>query len=258
MPQNGFHGLVGLAVAKWAAPHVPNASAPAFVSGVTLGAMLPDIDMYPTAIVVLLGRPDLIYITHRTATHSLALMAALIVAGAIAGRRFPTVGWALHGLGLGVATHILLDLFFWFAPLDLFWPLSRLPVGRPMMPIVNLWSGSRIPPILLNVREAFEFAAFGLLLAALRRIGLGTHCGADQLAGIKKWEIAAWVAFVIAIAGAIIFRSKPSLQNLLVTTPCLLAFLPFCWAATFRMRDCIVAWCRIGAVKKHDGRGFHS
>lgn len=100
MPQNGFHGLAGLAVARWAAPRAPAAFAEVFVPAVVLGAMLPDVDVYPAAVAFLRGRGDLTYVSHRTFTHS--MLAALLVAfaGAVLRRRSPGSAWACAGLAL--------------------------------------------------------------------------------------------------------------------------------------------------------------
>jgi membrane-bound metal-dependent hydrolase YbcI (DUF457 family) len=132
MPQNGFHGLVGLAVAKQVAPRVDAAATEPFVAGVTLGAMLPDIDVNPTAIAFLVNK-DLTYAVHRTFTHSLLAIAILTVAGAIVRRRARATSWVCFGLALGITTHVLLDIFFWFAQIDLFWPFSHFPrsAGSP-------------------------------------------------------------------------------------------------------------------------------
>src|SRR5262245_43298331 len=78
-------------------------------------------------------------------------------------------------MALGMLTHVCLDAFFWFAPLDLFWPFSHLPADRPILPVLDLWAPARPLPavlgkkdLLVNLREAFDFAAFALYLMALR------------------------------------------------------------------------------------------
>jgi membrane-bound metal-dependent hydrolase YbcI (DUF457 family) len=247
MPQNGFHGLVGLAVAKGVTPRAPAAAAQPLAVGITLGAMLPDIDMYPTAVVFLLGRPDLIYVMHRTLTHS--LLAILIVAGlgAVLRRRSTAGAWACWGLSLGMLTHVFLDAFFWFAPLDLFWPLSHLPPGKPVMPVIDLWSSVRPlpavlgkPDLLVNLREACEFAAFALYLMTLRRVTRRANTPAGACAGLGRWERWAWAGFGIALVGAWVLPR--GLQEVLVVGPYLLAFAPYCWRQTVRLRGAVARW----------------
>lgn len=218
MPQNGFHGLVGLATARLLARRVP--SPEAFVPGVVLGSMLPDIDMYPTAIAVLMGHKELIYVIHRSATHSLLFVGVLCLGAAL----FARCRWLLLGLAVGVLTHLTLDIFFWFAAIDLFWPF-----GRP----VDLWGEIRRVPLWLNIREAFEFAAFALFLGALRRI-----TGAD----LRKWELGTWIGFGIALVTAVLFRERDDLQNRVVTTPYLLLLIPFCWSRVWILRKELALW----------------
>lgn len=234
MPQNGFHGLVGLAAARPFARRLPAELAPAGVAATVLGAMLPDIDMYPTAVAFLLGRKDLIYVIHRSATHSLSLALVLAFFALVFWRRKSAAGVVGAGLTIGVLTHIGLDLFFWFAQIDLFWPFSHLPPESPIAPVADLWKGVTVPPILVNIREAFEFAAFGLLLMALRRT--------TATPSLIKWERAAWAFFGIALVTAVLFRDHPSWQNYVVTTPYLLAFLPFCWRQVVVVKTELARW----------------
>jgi len=238
MPQNGFHGLFGLATARGFARRLPAQAVEPFAVGVVLGAMLPDIDMYPTVVAVLLGRSDLTYVIHRSGTHSLLLVLLLLFGGLILRGKRPYVGWLGVGLSLGVATHLLLDLFFWFAQLDLFWPLSHLPADKPLLPVVDLWSGVKVPDLAINIREAFEFAAFALLVHALRVIvGKG-----EQSDRMLKWERFMWLGFCIALVTAFVFRTSTSKQNYVVTTPYLLAMLPYCWTQVWKLRSEIASW----------------
>ncbi len=221
MPQNGFHGLVGLGMAKALARHIPKPGA--FVPGVVLGSMLPDADMFPTAIAVLLKHGELTYVIHRSATHSLLFAAFLGLISLLA----PKWRWTLLGLALGVLSHILLDIVFWFAPIDLLWPFSQ---GK----LLNVWNGVDISVSLVNVRQAFEAAAFAFLLEALARIS-----GERRL---RSWSLAAWVWFAIALPAAFIFRDSEFKENVVVMTPYLLAFLPFTWWQVWRLRVVISEW----------------
>ncbi|MBW3622175.1 MAG: metal-dependent hydrolase [Armatimonadetes bacterium] len=246
MPQNGLHGLVGLAAAKQLAPLAPREEAVPFVTAITLGAMLPDIDMYPTAVVFLSGREDLVYAVHRTLAHSLWVLLLLIGAGAVARERWKTGRWICWGLALGGFTHVFLDAFFWFAPLDLFWPLSRLPPDRPLLPVIHLWSGMRLPALwgkpdlLENSLMAFELAALALYLLALRRISRQVNPRCPAAEGLIRWERWAWISFGISFVGAVVLPS--SAQKVLVHVPYLLAFLPYCWWQTVKRRETIATW----------------
>ncbi len=275
MPQNGFHGLVGLAAARAFTGRVPSEAAASFAGGTVLGAMLPDADMYPTAIAFLAGRGDLTYTLHRTATHSLlAAGIALGIGLALRGRR-PAVGWGVIGLALGIATHLLLDAFLWFAPLDLFWPLSHVPFaagtwywprdgdgGSALLPVLDFWglehaghaTGRHLPAVigrpdlLPNLREALELPAFACFLLALRRIrsGAGTAIAAGQTNSpphhltTRKLELAAWSLGAVALVTAFLLPAK--WQQVLVFTPYLLVFTPYCWRLAWQSRDAVAYW----------------
>jgi membrane-bound metal-dependent hydrolase YbcI (DUF457 family) len=188
--------------------------------------MLPDIDMYPTAIAVLLKHKELVYVIHRTATHSILFVALLALAGLVLTRH----RWLLFGLALGVVTHVAIDTFLWLAPIDLFWPFGHR---------IDLWEGVGRPPLLLNIREAFEFGAFAIFLRCLGRI-----TGAD----LRKWEIGTWILFCVALVTAFVFRTRDDLQNYVVSTPYLLVLIPFCWSRVWALRKEITAWAAGGEV----------
>jgi membrane-bound metal-dependent hydrolase YbcI (DUF457 family) len=227
-----------------------------FAASVALGALLPDIDMYPAAVLFLMGRHDLVYVAHRTLTHS--LLAILIVAAVgVALRRSPTAAWTCWGLALGMATHALLDAFFWFAQLDFFWPFSHLPPEAPLLPVIDLWRDVRPLPALFgnrdflhNLREACEFAAFALYLMALRRRTRHDKSPTEAAPGLGQWERWAWVGFVVALGTA--FFLPNGLQQVLVYTPYLLALAPYCWRQTWRLREPIAQWSR----HPRRGRGY--
>ena len=68
MPQSGFHALVGVALARRSEP-----GSAAWIAGVVVGAMLPDVDIMVTGILRAAGMEDAGI--HRSATHSLLLVA---------------------------------------------------------------------------------------------------------------------------------------------------------------------------------------
>jgi membrane-bound metal-dependent hydrolase YbcI (DUF457 family) len=247
MPQNGFHGLAGLAAARWVAPRVPAAAAEIVAASVVLGAMLPDVDVYPAAVATLLGRDDLTYDIHRTFTHSLLAVLLVLGAGAVLRRRSPAAAWACGGLALGMLTHLFLDAFFWFAPLDLFWPFSRLPADTPLLPVIDLWSSVRPlpalfgkPDLLVNLREAWEPGAFALYLLALRRVTQRDEPRAPKAQRLARWERWGWAGFAVALAGAVTLPHTA--VEFFVYALWLLALAPFCWSQTVRLRREIARW----------------
>jgi hypothetical protein len=152
-----------------------------------------------------------------------------------------------HGLvGLAVAKP---DAFFWFAPLDLFWPFSHLPARAPLLSVLDLWAGARPlpavfgkPDFLINLREALEFAAFALYLIALRGVAQREKAPADKRAGLARWARWAWAGFTAALVGAFVLPNH--LQEVLVTALYLLALAPYCWIQTYALRGSIARWCQ--------------
>ena len=227
--------MAGIGMARLLTARVPERSAVPFAAWLVLGSMLPDVDMYPTAVAFLAKWPDLINVIHRSLTHSLVLLVLLLVAGAFA--RKPAWRFGLWGLGIGISTHILLDTLFWFTQIDLFWPFSHLPSDAPLLPVVNLWAAYHMPPLFVNIREAFEYAAFALLLYALLRIS-----PSDPY--LAKWIRFAWCYFVVTLVTAFVFLESPATQNVIVTGPYLLILLPVCWLAVWRDRGAIAVWAQ--------------
>lgn len=104
MAQAGIHSMVGMAVRKW----IPDREW--LMLGIVLGNLLPDADNLAVAAATLTGRST--EGLHRTFTHSLFTVAAVIIV-------FYLVAWATKrprwdnlglGLGIGILMHILLDL----------------------------------------------------------------------------------------------------------------------------------------------------
>jgi hypothetical protein len=233
VPQNGFHGLVGLATARAAAKRVPQNGVRAFAPAVVLGAMLPDADLYPTAVAFLAGRKDLIYEIHRTLTHSALLVGLLLLLALLS--RSPAWRFGFLGFALGTATHEFLDVFFWFQGIDLLWPLSPIHIGGYLVGEPNLWANVQVSDLLRNIREACEFLAFGLMLTALGRI--------LRNARLFVFSKIAFALFLATLITAYAFRDKPYIQNVIVETPYLLFFAPLIWWTVWKHRDEITDWC---------------
>jgi len=200
MVQLGAHALVGLWVA-WSLPlFSPYVLRFSFGTGVYIGCVFPDIDIYAEAIVFLFS-PSFFSSTvspapapslHRTLTHSvvtatLLLILFLVLEGVLHHRKrnlydiaatnldddvllainesgsndgTPKINFRALGIGLyaGIMIHIMLDIVFWFSPVDLLYPLSNYNISRP----VHAWAYE--PPdvagTILTVSEPFCFAVF--------------------------------------------------------------------------------------------------
>ncbi len=182
MAQAGIHSMVGVAVRRWA---------PArewLVLGIVLGNLLPDADNLAVAAATLTGAST--EGLHRTFTHSLFTVAAIIIVfqlvAALTKRpSWGNLGW---GLGIGVLMHILLDLVIWFNGVQILWPL-------PLW--VNFWEGAAPPEWfsqLMMPMEMLFLALYFWMLAGLAR-RQGTDLG--RLRMLKVWTAVQSILFLL-------------------------------------------------------------
>ncbi|HET7145071.1 MAG TPA: metal-dependent hydrolase, partial [Anaerolineales bacterium] len=138
MPQAGIHGMVGMAARKWAGGREW------LLLGVMLGSFVPDMDNVGVAIATLTKAPT--EGIHRTMTHSLLFMAAVVIVFYLIGQWKKDARWNNLGLGLGlgILLHSLLDLVIWFNGVELFWPLR----GE-----INFWANSNPPEWFMKFME---------------------------------------------------------------------------------------------------------
>ena len=149
MPQAGIHGMVGMATRKWAGVREW------LLLGVLLGSFVPDMDNLGVAIATLTKAST--EGIHRTMTHSVFFMAAVVALFYLFGQWKKDGRWNNLGLGLGLGMllHSLLDLILWFNGVELFWPLG----GE-----INFWANTIPPEWFMKFLEPAEFLCFGLYL----------------------------------------------------------------------------------------------
>ena len=181
MAQAGIHGLVGMAVRKW----TPTREWLAL--GIVLGNLLPDADNLVVAIATVAGSPT--EGLHRTFTHSLFTIAAIVVV-------FYVVAWAAKrprwgnlglGLGIGVLMHVLVDLLIWFNGVEILWPLPSW---------VNLWSGVTPPEWWSKLMMPIEFLFFALFLGLLEVKARRANTDGGYLRALRVWTIVQGVLFI--------------------------------------------------------------
>jgi len=187
MPQNGIHAIVGIASRKW----MPKREW--LFLGVVLGNMFPDLDNLVVAYATLAKLPEPEHY-HRTFTHSLFTIAALVIlfyviAAATKNERWKNFGM---GFGAGIVMHILVDLVLWFNGVELLWPIPFE---------LNFWSWFTTPAWLKIFLDTGEFLAFGLYF--LMMVSLATRSGLDaqQKNTARTWayiELALFVLFTVA------------------------------------------------------------
>jgi len=130
MAQAGIHGLIGLAIRKW----VPKAEW--LMLGIILGNLFPDCDNLAVAIATIAKLPT--EGLHRTFTHSLFTIVAILATFYIISIVTKKPRWNMLGIGLGIglSMHILIDLLIWFNGVEILWPIKSW---------VNLWNGYTPP-----------------------------------------------------------------------------------------------------------------
>ena len=154
MAQSGIHALSSIFISKffkhkrW------------FVSSFIFGAMLPDIDILISAITFLLGTNiyDSIAV-HQTFTHSIfttiiIYLIFLSIAEITSKHKFKKIG---QGLCLGITSHIILDVFLWFEPISLLWPVQPYLI-QP----TDIWKNTILDneQFIKKLLLAFEFIFF--------------------------------------------------------------------------------------------------
>ena len=182
MAQAGIHSIVGMAVRKW----VPNPKW--LMLGVVLGNLLPDADNLAVAVAVLAHQPQ--EGLHRTFTHSLFTIAAVVaVFSAVAlitkRRHWGNLG---VGLGIGIAMHILLDLLIWFNGVETLWPFPSW---------VNLWEGVTLPDWWTKLMTPLEFLFFALFFLLLDVTARKRGTDGDYLRTLRIWIGVQGALFVV-------------------------------------------------------------
>jgi membrane-bound metal-dependent hydrolase YbcI (DUF457 family) len=183
MPQNGVHAMAGMVARKW----MPQREW--FLLGVVLGNMFPDLDNLAVAYATLTGSDP--HGLHRTFTHSIFTVIAVIVLFYIIAALTKNQKWNNFGLGfgIGILMHILLDLLLWFNGVELLWPIRYE---------LNFWSWFRVSTRLSVLLETGEFLAFGLYFLLLGSLAQRQNTDREHQGSSKIWayiELALFIVF---------------------------------------------------------------
>ena len=182
MAQAGMHGIVGLAVRRWAPKREW------LMLGIVLGSMVPDADNLAVAVATVAGRST--EGLHRTFTHSLFAVAAVIALFYVVAWIVRRPRWANLGLGLGIGVlmHILLDLVVWFDGVEILWPLPSW---------INLWEGVTPPEWWSKLMMPVEFLFFALLFVVLGMMARKQGSNSDYMRTLRIWTAVQGVLFVV-------------------------------------------------------------
>jgi membrane-bound metal-dependent hydrolase YbcI (DUF457 family) len=181
MAQAGIHSLIGVAVRKW----VPKAEW--LILGIVLGNLFPDTDNVAVAIATVAKLPT--DGLHRTFTHSLFTIVAIlaifyIIAALTKKARWNTLG---IGLGIGVLMHILLDLLIWFDGVVILWPISSW---------INLWGGYTPPEWFSKLMLPAEYLFLALYFLLLYSLARKYHTDRGYQGKLLGWIILQAILFV--------------------------------------------------------------
>ncbi|MBU2610019.1 MAG: metal-dependent hydrolase [Chloroflexi bacterium] len=222
MAQAGIHSMVGVAARKWA----PKAEWLAL--GIVLGNLFPDADNLAVAAATLARKST--EGLHRTFTHSLfsvvAILAIFFIVSAITKRpRWNNLGL---GLGIGVLMHILLDLLVWFNGVEILWPIPSW---------VNLWTNVTPPEWFDKLMLTAEFLFIALFFVMLDTLARKQKTDANYLPTLRVWTIIQAALFVVfTILVYIMTKGFMTIYGLLYLLSLGLAF-----GVTIRMRKTVEA-----------------
>ena len=187
MAQAGIHSIIGLAVRKWTPERTW------LMLGIVLGSLLPDADNLAVAVATVAKLPT--DGLHRTFTHSLFTIVAVVAVCYIVARVTRQPRWNNLGIGLGIGIflHILLDLLIWFNGVAILWPIPSW---------INLWESITPPPWFNKLMLSAEFLFFAVFFLGLAMQARRKHTDPDYLGKLRTWtwiEVALFVIFTTLV-----------------------------------------------------------
>jgi len=121
MAQAGLHAYIGLLARnkfpskKW------------LFTSFLIGTIIPDIDLIliPLGLLLQFNIEESIFLFHRTFSHSLITLLVIYLLFLIIYEIKKKVNllYICNGFCLGILLHIIIDIFLWFKPIHVFWPL---------------------------------------------------------------------------------------------------------------------------------------
>jgi len=187
MAQAGIHSIIGLAVRKWTPERTW------LMLGILLGSLLPDADNLAVAVATVAKLPT--DGLHRTFTHSLFTIVAVVAVCYIIARVTRQPRWKNLGIGLGIGIflHILLDLLIWFNGVAILWPIPSW---------INLWESITPAPWFDKLMLTAEFLFFALFFLGLATQARRKHTDQDYLGKLRTWtwiELGLFVIFTTLV-----------------------------------------------------------
>lgn len=236
MGQVGLHGIFGLVVGEHlVSPFIADReNRKAMMFGFVLGNLAPDLDFLAVISMYPISREVALHL-HRGFTHSLIGAAALLLGFWIASTLLNDsyMKYLGYGLTLGVIGHATKDIFLWFTPVDIFWPLS----AYGMIPPINLWYWWTPPPLLGRLMAAAELAAFGLYYDYLIRMSVEQQTNLDLVPTLQRASTICWITWVLQTAVSL--DLPEAVLDMYLYIPMGIVFMPLCMYLTWRMQRTI-------------------
>ena len=220
MAQAGIHSMLGVAIKKWS---------PArkwLILGIVLGNLLPDADNLAVAVATLTGNST--EGLHRTFTHSLFFVAAIIIGFYVIARvtKNDEISNLGIGLGIGVLMHILLDLLIWFNGVAILWPLDSW---------LNLWEGVTPPEWWSKLMMPIENLFFALFFLSLASIAQKQNTDEEFLPKLRIWTWVQGILFLVFMV--MVFTMESGFMTIFGAVYLLSLGLAF--GITIRMRNTV-------------------
>ena len=223
MPQNGIHAMVGIASRRW----MPKREW--LPLGIVLGNMFPDLDNLAVAYATLAKWPHPEQF-HRTFTHSIFTVIAVVLLFYLLGALTNTEKWKNFGFGFGagIFMHIVVDLILWFNGVELLWPIRYE---------LNFWSWFVTPAWLKILLDTGEFLAFGLYFLMLGSLAARHGTDSERRSPSNTWAYIEFGLFILFTALFFAFGTRGLLYQ--VFGGLYLLSLVVSIALTLRMRQTV-------------------
>ncbi len=208
-----------------------SAGTKAFKFAYVLGNLLPDVDFFLLGPIYLINSKVGVTM-HRSFSHSIITIAAVAVL-VYALCRSPHRRAVAGGIGLGMLTHVVVDIFVWFSAVRLLWPLNY--AGIPAT--INLWASYQPPGWVSNMLGALDSAAIAFYFWYLLRIARRRGTDAAYQPRLRFWSVALLVPSVLL--GVLSFVLSRGLFDIVAYAFFIPFLLPLTLLVTFRMKETI-------------------
>jgi len=204
-----------------------------------IGNFAPDMDFIPL-LAVYCFNPDLAKSFHRSASHTLFLPAFFLLLSFILYfiNRKKNIIKFLIGISIGLITHILFDVLFWFDHVTLLWPLNFWNIDTT----VSIWAAVNIPDVIRMIAaRASEFFFYGVLFYYFGYFNRKTaELVKKEKNRITFTRLTFLSFFMFMIYAGLSFTLTPRVYDVAVYSITSFFFAPLSLYFLWRIRNCII------------------